>query len=169
MHMHVYSHTQHKERYFPFISSMQLELLLSQILDLNSGILKPCNKGGQYGIQLTDLVSLTFSIIHSVRSVTFTEFQVIRNNGYQKQGSNGRNNNYCALKIAGEVPESIVSTVHANARCVVLTAVASAMQWHLMRLLSYTLPPSSSSSMHSPSSSSSSKARSLFTYRYMNT
>ena len=157
-------------RYFPLVSSMQLELLLSQTLDLNNEISKKCDRGGRYGIQLTDLVSLTFAIIHSVRSVTVTEFQqnnsndfTIDNKGNEKHGNHERNSNNCFLRIVGEVPDSIVSTVHANARCVVITAVASAMQWYLIRLLTYPLRPSSSSSpsLHSPSS----RARSVSAYR----
>ena len=159
-------------RYFPSISSMRLELLLSQILDLNSGISKPCNKGGQYGIQCSDFVSLSFAVIHSVRSVTVVDFQQNNrynydtgDNGEQKHGNHKKygNFNYCSLRVVGEVPDSIVSTVHANARCVVLAPVASAMQWYLIRLLSY--PASSPSS--SPSSSHSPLSRSLSSCRYI--
>lgn len=157
-------------RYFPVISSMRLELLLSQILDLNSAISKPCNNGGQYGIQCSDFVSLSFAVIHSVRSVTVVEFQQNNTKDY-RAGNNGRrkhknhekfgNSNYCSLRVVGEVPGSIVITVHANARCVVLAAVASAMQWYLIRLLSFPVSSFSSSS----SSSRSPLSHSLYTSR----
>jgi hypothetical protein len=157
-------------RYFPSISSMRLELLLSQILDLNSGISKPFNKGGQYGIECSDFVSLSFAVIHSVRSATVVEFQQNNRNdhstgynGKQKHGNHEKYgiSNYCSLRVVGEVPDSIVSTVQANARCVVLAPVASAMQWYLIRLLSYPI------SLPSPSSSNSPLSRSLSSCRYI--
>ena len=155
-------------RFFPSISSMRLELLLSQTLDLNSGISKPCNKGGQYGIQCSDFVSLSFAVIHSVRSVTVVDFQQNNRNDYntgnnenQKHANHEKygNSHYCSLRVVGVVPDSIVSTVHANARCVLLAPIASAMQWYFIRLLSYPASSSLPSSSHSPSSRSLSSCR----------
>jgi hypothetical protein len=126
------------------VSPLHLDLMLVRALDPEQ-IQGPSS--GPYGVTYCDLLSLTFLIIHSVKSVTTLTILDTRSPDIPPR-DRGTNLNVRAaqstrIKIFSEVSESVVSTVHAHARCVVLPVVASAMQWHFHSILS---PYSSSSS-----------------------
>ena len=177
-----------------FMSSMtpiRLELYLAN----SDSFRTPGNskKGGKYGVKCNDLISLTFYIIHSIRSVTFVNItknippqNVLHKNvpslkqnkiylneyknedGIKKYADNGTkmddsNTNFQGYEISKNVNEGCLGAVSAHVQCVVLPVIAEAMKWYIHQLF---LPSSSSSSSFSSSFSSSSSSSSSFSHHH---
>ena len=124
---------------------LQLEMFLSKSSHISSG------RKGLYGTKCEDYISLTYTLIHSVRSVTLLKIrqkcQELDKNNRQIDKSSCQNSDVAkeytynkeaqefGVSISCDVSESILCIVNAYAHCVVLPVLAGTLQWHLLRLL----------------------------------
>ena len=116
---------------------LQLEMFLSKPSNI------PIGKKGSYGAKCEDYISLTYTLIHSVRSVTLIKIlhkyqnnkNCSRNNVATRKYTDSEESQECGVNISCDVSESVLCIVNAYAHCVVLPVLAGTVQWHILQLL----------------------------------
>ena len=148
------------------MNPLRLELYLAQEIKINFP--KDLNMSGQYGVKCSDYLSLTFAIIHCIKSVTIIQFlPQPKSNQHQLNGNkniSSNSNSYCSSNnsrskehnnqyservdymITQTVDSACLSAVRAHGRYIVLPVLTSALQWYLLQLLSIISQLSTSSS-----------------------
>ena len=143
------------------MTSIRLELYLSEITLFHTQ--KDNKNTGQYGCKCEDLVSLTFYLIHSIRSVTTITIaknilppNIPQNNFHSQEKKIHRNEKssdyvnsekygndqsdvevepFLGYHISEEVNEGCLSAVSAHGHYVVLHVVAAAMNWSIQQMI----------------------------------
>ena len=151
------------------MTPIRLELYLSEITLFHTQ--KNNKNTGQYGCKCEDLVSLTFYLIHSIRSVTTITIaknilppNIPQNNFHSQEKNIYRNEKFSdyvnsekfenvqtdveveaflGYFISEEVNEGCLSAVSAHGHYVVLHVVAAAMNWSIHQMVSHNYSSSS--------------------------
>jgi hypothetical protein len=103
------------------IEPLQLDLLLSSRRSLPG---TSASKSSVYGVCCPDFMSLTFLVIHSVRST----LKIVPQSPIEPSPS-------ICTEVVHEVDEGCLHVAAAHAGIIVLPALASTMRWHLRELL----------------------------------